>query len=147
MRWATRKRNAQVELSMRVELPESLQGIFFDFLWETSKAWALPTETTVMSLDALSWHLRLSVWSTVRGQPRFDLAPATVLRTPDAFPEHWRKILAADLSYPLEMFRNGQRWVVLDGYHRLARHHVEGIDVVRVRLHPDEHKDAIRRQA
>jgi hypothetical protein len=48
--------------------------------------------------------------------------------------------------YPLEMFRGSRgRWVVLDGYHRLARHQVEGSIDIPVRRHPDENKARIVR--
>jgi hypothetical protein len=129
----------------RLELPCHLRGVFFDWLWETSKVWSLSTRTTYLPLPDLAWHLDLTVWTTVRGEPRFDLAPATVLADPEHHARHWGKIQEADLSYPLELFRNGHRWVILDGYHRLARHSTEGNHQIPVRLHPDECRDLIRR--
>jgi hypothetical protein len=131
-------------MSETLDLPPVLQGIFFDFRWETSRVWLLPTAVEEVSLTSLVWHLDLTVWSTVPGEPRFDLAPRTVLANPRAFPKHWRKIEMADVTYALEMFENGGRWVILDGYHRLARHWLSGIPVVRVRRHPEEAKGAIR---
>jgi hypothetical protein len=128
----------------RLELPSHLRGVFFDWLWETSKVWSLPTPTSYLSLQDLTWHLDLTVWTTVKGKPRFDLAPATVLAAPELHTRHWGKIQEADLSYPLELFRNGHRWVILDGYHRLARHYLQRNHQIPVRLHPDECADVIR---
>jgi hypothetical protein len=118
--------------------------VFFDWLWVTTKVWSLPTPTTHLPFSDLSWHLDLTVWTTVKGEPRFDLAPATVLADPTRHPRHWMKIQEADLRYPLELFRNGERWVILDGYHRLAGHSVRDSDRVPVRLHPDGYRDLIR---
>ena len=128
----------------RLELPSHLRGVFFHWLWETTRVWSLPTPTSQLPMHALTWHLDLTVWTTVRGEPRFDLAPATVLADPVGHARHWGKIQEADLSYPLELFRNGERWVILDGYHRLARHALQGTDHVPVRLHPDEYRHLIR---
>jgi hypothetical protein len=134
------------QMSKRVVLPAPLQGIFFDFLWDTTKVWLLPTEPTVAPFDELAWLLELPVWTTVPGEPRFDLAPLTVLEQPERYPLRWRRIMSVDLTYPLELFRNDEgRWVILDGYHRLARHHSERSRQIPVRLHADHYKKHILR--
>jgi hypothetical protein len=131
-------------MSELLDLPPALQGIFFDFRWETVRAWALLTPVEEVPLASLVWHFDLTVWTTVPGEPRFDLAPSTVLANPGAFPMRWRKIKAADTSYALEMLENGGRWVILDGYHRLARHWLSRAPMVPVRRHPPEARAAIR---
>jgi hypothetical protein len=128
----------------RVVLPGHLRGVFFDWVWETTKVWSLPTPKSYLPLRDLVWHLDLTVWTTVRGESRFDLAPATVLARPAVHTRHWEKIQKADLSHPLELFRNGERWVILDGYHRLGRHWLQQSGQVPVRLHPDAHRDLIQ---
>ena len=121
------------------KLPPALQGIFFDFVWDKAKVWALPTAAEPGSVAELAWHLDLPVWSTVIGQARFDLSPATVLAHPQQHSAHWQRIQQADFGYPLELFRNvHRRWVILDGYHRLARCVTLHQDTVWVRLHPDD---------
>jgi hypothetical protein len=118
--------------------------VFFDGRWETSKVWSLPTPASSVLLADLAWHLDLTVWTTVRGESRFDLAPATVLAAPALHPRHWTKILTADLFCPLELFRNGDRWVIIDGYHRLCGHQLRASHEVPVRLHPGEYWERIR---
>ena len=122
----------------RIELPAHIRGVFFDSAWETTKVWSLPTSASSFPMEALAWHLDLTIWSTMRGEGRFDLAPATVLSSPELYPRHWAKIQAADLAYPLEMFGLGGRWVILDGYHRLCRHVLLDNHQVPTRLHPAE---------
>jgi hypothetical protein len=128
----------------RLSLPIHLQGLFFDWLWETERVWSLPTPVSHLPVEDLAWQLDLTVWTTVRGQPLFDLAPAQVLAAPAAHPRHWAKIQSVDLSYPLELFQNGRRWVILDGYNRLCRHHLSRSEQVPVRLHPDSCRELIR---
>jgi hypothetical protein len=122
-------------LNGRLYLPASLRGVFFDFLWDKRKVWRLPTQPEQASFRELAWHLELPVWSTSPPRPLFDLAPIRVLSAPSLYPEHWQRVLAARLEYPLELFRNGDRWVILDGYHRLAHHSVLGTELVPVRRH------------
>lgn len=92
-----------------IKLPAALQGIFFDFVWDKAKVWALPTTADPISFTDLAWHLDLPVWSTVIGEPRFDLELAAVLAHPTRYSEHWQRIQQADLRYPLDLFRNGPR--------------------------------------
>lgn len=132
-------------MSTRIELPERLRGVFFDRLWDTSKVWRLPTPAELLPLDQLEWQLDLPVWTTVVGEARWDLSPRMVLKAPDAHPRRWQRILRVDLSFPLELFRRGEQWIVLDGYHRLARYHLEARTTVYARLHPDECWAAIER--
>ncbi len=119
-----------------VQLPSHLQEVFFETRWETAKVWALQTPVTSLSLSELDWHLDLTVWSTVSGEPRFDLAPRRVLAEPSVYPRRWARICAASLGYALELFLRNERWVIVDGYHRLAKHRLEATVIVPVRLHP-----------
>ncbi len=84
----------------------------------------------------LCWHLALPVWSTQPPQPLFDLSPQAVIADPVQYAQHWSRILTADIGYPLDMFALNGRWVIMDGYHRLARCHVEGQAAISVRQHP-----------
>jgi hypothetical protein len=69
----------------RLALPVPLQGVFFDFLWDTRKVWLLPTESSIVAFDQLAWLLEFPVWTTVPGEARFDLSPRTVLEQRDRF--------------------------------------------------------------
>jgi len=91
----------------------------------------------------LEWHLELPVWTTVPGEPRFDLAPREVLRSPDDHHRRYARIRSVDLSYQLDLFKNGDRWVIVDGYHRLARHWLDESTEVPVRMHGDECWEAV----
>ena len=48
------------------------------------------------------------------------------------------------LVSPLELFRKGDRWVMVDGYHRLAHHHLVGSVEVPVRLHSEDCWNLVR---
>jgi hypothetical protein len=122
---------------MTIALPPRLRGVFFDRHWDTQKLWQLPTAVSLVATAELEWHLDLTVWSTVKGEPRFDLSPRLVMQRPQAFRRHWMKIVTADLAYPIELFPNHRRWVIVDGYHRLARHVLERRLAIDVRLHPE----------
>ena len=75
----------------------------------------------------------------------FDVAPVTVLAHPESHPKHWKRIQDAETTRPLELVRYGGRWVMIDGYHRLARMRLDKDTSAFVRLHPQGTMDRIRR--
>lgn len=127
-----------------LDLPPALRGVFFAGRWSSMKLWALDTPAEPARFDALAWHLELPVWSTVPGEPRFDLRPRDVLERPTISPRHWARIQNADLSRALEQFEQQRRWVIVDGYHRLARAALEGRRTLFVRHHPASRWSEVR---
>lgn len=121
-----------------IKLPESLQGVFFPFRWDKHALWALPTAVSVVTLGELDWHLDLPVWSTHPPQPLFNLRPREVIDCWEQHLGHWARIEAADECYPLDLFHYNDRWVIMDGYHRLAKYAAFGIERVSVRMHTHE---------
>jgi hypothetical protein len=72
----------------RIQLPDSLAGVFFEHVWETSRIWELPTAEGELPIGELWWHVDLPIWSTVPGEPRFDRKPSTVMSEPLAHTRH-----------------------------------------------------------
>jgi hypothetical protein len=126
------------------ELPSVLRGVFFTFRWNKQSLWALPTGVDVLRMTEIEWHLDLPVWSSNPPAPLFDLAPRVVLENPAVHEGHWNRLHAADTTYPLDMFQQSGRWVIMDGYHRLAKLYVDGAESVRVRMHADKLMSVIR---
>jgi hypothetical protein len=125
-------------------LPPALQGIFFAFRWDKRTLWALSTASSLVEISELAWHLELPVWSTRPPAALFDLSPAEVISNRQHHPDHWQRIAQADVRYPLEMFAHNGRWVIMDGYHRLAQLAANRIQQVSVRKHPHEYLAQIR---
>jgi hypothetical protein len=121
-------------------IPSALFRVFFHddsgtwLRWHTDRLWALPTPVTLRNAEDLWWHLELPVWRSTP-EARFDLSPKEVLAAPERYAAEWQQVLNTDLSYPLELFDSFGRWVIMDGYHRLARHFLDGSSVIPVRYH------------
>src|SRR5262245_33957212 len=94
--------------------------------------------------DARTPYWRMpTLWAAAEGRPQTTVAldhpgilevldavvwfggPKNIEPTVRRIAEHARDILAADLSYPIIMTASGE---VLDGAHRIARAHLEGLD-------------------
>lgn len=130
---------------VRPEIPSEMRGYYFDFNWSNAQIWALDAPAETVALSELAWHLDIPIWSSVRGAPRFDLRPRDVLRTPAVHPDHYERLCSADTSWPLDTMWTTDRYVILDGVHRLARLVLEGAETAHVRRIPRAAIPLIRR--
>jgi len=60
-----------------------------------------------------------------------------VISNPKKYKYQYRRIMGADLKYPIEVMKNKKgKWEILDGLHRLVKAKVLGQTVVKVRKVP-----------
>src|SRR5262245_52784189 len=107
----------------RIDLPPAIQEVFFDFHWDRQRLWeeASRVQADFLPLSDLLWNLDLPIWPRFEGQKIYDLAPSEFLVEPRRFPGHMERVLKSDPCYPLILMPNrSDRWVVIDGYHRLV---------------------------
>ena len=76
-------------------------------------------------------HLDLPYWRD-GGRP-FQITPAQVKADPARYQEQYKRTMVADLAHPLDLLFRNDRWVILDGVHRLLKADVLGLSQVRVR--------------
>jgi len=89
-----------------------------DFHWDVRKLWAADLPTVELDVAELSWLLDLPFWTV---DQRTDVRPIEVASNPTAFADEYSRTMCADLSYPINVIWLRNRWVVLDGLHRLLK--------------------------
>src|SRR5262249_2406946 len=94
---------------------------YFHSSWETREIWRVEAPRGTIAVRDLEWHLDYPFFSSDPPLPLFDLRPRAVLDAPHRFPKHWRRVLAADLAFPVDLCSFGNRTVILDGFHRLLK--------------------------
>ena len=119
------------------DLPEIIKKVGFDFKWSVEKVWALKYPAEEMDMRELEWHFDIPFWE-VSDTDDYNLPAWSDIREPgsEAHSEHWKKIQAADLKYPIDIMENKGRWLILDGLHRLVKAYVAGSKTVKVRIIP-----------
>jgi hypothetical protein len=90
-----------------------------------------------MLISELEWHFDLPFWNTPQGY--YDLTPNEVLNNPREHKEEFERINNADMRYPLDIMFWKNKWVLLDGLHRLAKAKVQKMDKVKVRKISQKH--------
>jgi hypothetical protein len=92
--------------------------------WRLDRLWRLRLPVRRVDVAQFGWLLDLPLWQ--RDGRRFQVTPRQVLDAPARFGDHLRRVLAADLAFPIHVVAHRGRLVILDGYHRLARAMIEG---------------------
>lgn len=112
-------------------LPAHIQVYAFDFLWENKLVWDLDVPTETMSINELVWHFGIPWLHTEGG--RFDLLPTDIMEHPELYPKQYARTMESDLRFPIDIMRNKDRWLILDGLHRLMKSVYLGKKQVSVR--------------
>jgi hypothetical protein len=74
----------------------------------------------------------------------FDAHPFDVIRTPDVSPYKAQRLRETELGYPIDALALQEKWWILDGVHRIARHFVLNMPTIAGRLHDESVISAIR---
>ncbi len=110
-----------MDIIKRNDIPKELSSIYFDFHWSQKRLWDLSLPVTTMKVNDFIWLLDYPVWASNPPDKVFDLKPLDILYNMDNFPKIKTKILNADCSYPIHIMNWRERWVILDGFHRLLK--------------------------
>jgi len=114
-------------------LPDSVIEVMAGFWWDDDRIRALGLPVEKLPFAELAWGLEVSFWSD--GRKPFSVRGRDLLEDPDRYPEHRRRVHWSDLRHPLTLYRKRERWIILDGYHRLVKASREGraeLPVVRL---------------
>lgn len=100
-------------------LPAHIRIYAFDFLWDNELVWNLKVPTETMDINELIWHFDVP-WLHKEGG-RFDLLPTEIMEHPELYPRQYQRTMDSDLSFPIDIMWNNDRWLILDGLHRLMK--------------------------
>lgn len=115
---------------MNKQISKIIDEIGFDFHWSEEKVWVLDLPVEEMPITDLEWHFEIPFWGN------YSLKPIDVLNDQDKYQEEFNRTMRADLSYPLDIMFWKNRWLLLDGLHRLLKAKILGQTSVKVRKVP-----------
>lgn len=118
--WSRIRSAGTAERRDAVDVHEAL-GI--DFHWDVTKLWAADLPIVELHVTDLVWLLDLPIWAV---GDRTDVRPVEVANEPNRFADEYDRTMRADLRYPINVIWLRDRWVALDGLHRLLKASIRG---------------------
>lgn len=122
------------EMNDRIIIPESVLEYGFDFDWNEEDVWKLDYTTHEIALEILEWHFNIPFWNW--NNEWYVLKPIDVINNPQKYKLQYDRVMASDISYPIDVMPNKERLVILDGLHRLVKCKLLGMNKVKVRIIP-----------
>ena len=111
---------AEAWADLRAVMPLAVQRSLLPWEWNRERLWALELPVSSVTLDSLVHVLDVPLWRGEDGIP-FTTRPNDVLARPAEHPSQLRRVMSADLGFPVHLTRLSGRRVVLDGVHRVAK--------------------------
>ena len=116
-----------------MQRPKTLTDAGFDLYFDTSRLRDLPIPTEEKDIQDLIWCFDFPVWEK-DGTDDWNLTPREVIENKPYASEHRKRIDAVDLSFPIVVIFNKDKWVIVDGIHRLVKAYMEGHKMVKVKI-------------
>lgn len=101
--------------------------------WEEEKIWSLDIPVSKMSINEPEWHLDCPFWEHDNGE-RYTVTPRDVLERVDGTATEYEAVLKADTKYPIDIYFNKNKWLILDGLHRLVKLYSANATEISVRI-------------
>ena len=124
-------------ISTDMTKPAIIRRYWYSIDWDVETIWHLDLPVRVFPIIHLLWHMHVPVWPDMLGHS-YRITPIEVMNDPVVNHREYRRVMLADTSHPLDVFRNRNRIMILDGIHRLARLQQIGRRHVRARMIPDD---------
>jgi hypothetical protein len=123
--------------------PEVIRETFPMVPWDMARLQALELPVQRVAVQDLAWQFDFPLWQL--NGIRFQVSPRQVRDDPARFPDHLRRVMASDLSYPVHLVRHRGRLVVLDGFHRLLKAALQGRTQINAMVLSQEDLESICR--
>ncbi len=105
--------------------------------WEEEKLWAVDLPVTTLSIADLEWHLDCPFWEHDNGE-RYTVTPRDVLEKEEGTSKEQESVVQADTTYPIDVYFNKDKYLILDGIHRLVKLYQSGATTFDVRVIPED---------
>ncbi len=105
---------------MIMKKPEIVEKYWYSIDWDVTKLWLLDLPVVEIRMNVLFWHLDVPIWPDNKGIP-YSITPRQVLEKSTKYHKEYERIVKANLDYPLEIFQNLDKVMILDGVHRFAK--------------------------
>jgi hypothetical protein len=121
------------------------QDVYGPYTFRTEDLWGLGLPAETLPIADLVWHFDISFeWKTASAQN--DMASVNeVLSSPAQHPDAYRQIMSVDIAYPLDVVRDSDRWIILDGIRRLAQSSIRGLTSVEAHVVDLEYVRKVRK--
>lgn len=105
---------------MAIKRPKILIDAGYEMYCDAVKLRELDLPVIDFEIDKLIWNFDLPLWEK-DGTDDWNLTPWNVISKIEGSNEHQKRVERADLQFPILLLNKNEKWLVIDGVHRLVK--------------------------
>jgi hypothetical protein len=105
---------------MNNQRPKILTDAGYEIYCDTVKLRELDLPIVDFEIDKLIWNFDLPLWEK-DGTDDWNLTPWDVINKVEGSTAHQERVKQADLQFPILLLNKNDKWLVIDGVHRLVK--------------------------
>jgi len=107
--------------------------------------WAVELPVEEINIRDIKYNLDI-LYLEKEGTDDWNLSPRKLIENFDQEKSHAKRVAGVDLIYPIDIYLNQDKWIILDGVHRFTKAVKEGRKIIKVRKIPHEVAYRVRRK-
>lgn len=120
-------------------------SINIGFHADESKLWAVDIPVEEIPISEIEYNLDIP-YLEKEGTDDWNLTIRMLINNLEKEPTHAEKVKKADLQYPIDIYLHKDKWILLDGVHRLAKAVLKGQERIKVRRVSEKIAQITKRQ-
>ena len=119
----------------KIKVPPIVQKYGYDLPKDTEKVWALDIPVVEIPIEDITWHFSIPFWGVKDAY--YSITVNDVIKNKDAYPEHYKRIINSETTYPVDLLDNREingKLLMLDGLHRTVKLYLEGQKTIKAHI-------------
>jgi hypothetical protein len=122
---------------MENNVPKILTDAGYEIYCDNIKLRNLDLPVVDFEVDKLIWNFDLPFWAK-DGTNDYNLTPWNVINNVDESRGHQERVKQADLQFPILLLNKNNKWLIIDGVHRLVKAFQAQNKTIKAKIIPNE---------
>ena len=114
------------------KIPKVLREAGYEIYCDAEKLGALALPVVDFEIKDLIWNFDLPIWG--KDGESWNLTPWDVINKVLGSESQWRRVVGADVEYPILIMKKNDKWLIVDGVHRLVKAHIMGQKTISAKI-------------
>jgi hypothetical protein len=119
--------------AMENKRPKILTDAGYEIYCDVKKIQTLDLPVVDFEIDKLIWNFDLPFWEKDETDD-WNLTPRDVINKIDGSAGHQERVDQADLQFPILLLNKEDKWLIIDGVHRLVKAFLAGDKTIKVKI-------------
>ncbi|TSC51819.1 MAG: hypothetical protein LiPW41_766 [Parcubacteria group bacterium LiPW_41] len=117
---------------MDSKIPKALREVGYEMYCDAEKLGSLDIPVVEFEIKDLIWNFDLPLWG--KDGESWNLTPWDVINKAPGSANQRKRVENVDMSYPILITKENERWLIIDGVHRLAKAHLDNQQTIRAKI-------------